>query len=119
MTLGIFKYMQSLNESDTLARTVAVNSLVAGQLFYLFNSRKIKLPGIGKNFFNNRYAFIAAAALIALQAFFVYVPFMNTFFGTESLELKFWLYPLAGGLGVFIIVEIEKLIARKIERGKT
>ncbi len=114
ITLGVFKYMQSLDQTDAVARTVAVNSLVAGQLFYLFNSRKIKLSSIGKNFFNNKYAFYAAGALIALQAFFVYVPFMNNFFNTEAIELSYWLYPLATGVAVFIIVEIEKFIARKI-----
>ncbi len=118
MTLGIFKYMQALDLNDAIARTVAVNTLVAGQLFYLFNSRKIKLPGVGKNFFKNKYAFYAAGALIVLQLLFVYVPFMNTFFGTESIELKYWLYPLAAGLAVFIIVEIEKFIARKFDERK-
>jgi magnesium-transporting ATPase (P-type) len=116
MTLGVFKYMQSLDESDATSPHSAVNSLVAGQLFYLFNSRKIKLPGIGKNFFNNKYAFYAAGALILLQAFFVYVPFMNNFFDTEAIELSYWLYPLAAGAAVFIIVETEKFIARKISK---
>lgn len=118
MTLGIFRYMQSLDESEAIARTVAVNTLVAGQLFYLFNSRKIKLPSVGKSFFNNKYAFLAAAALIVLQAIFVYVPFMNNFFDTEAIKLSYWLYPLAAGLAVFIIVETEKFIARKIQGKK-
>ncbi len=118
ITLGIFRYMLSLDASESVARTVAVNSLVAGQLFYLFNSRKIKLPGIGKNFFNNKYAFYAAGALILLQIFFVYVPFMNNFFDTEPIELTYWLYPLAAGVAVFLIVETEKFIARKISKSK-
>jgi P-type Ca2+ transporter type 2C len=118
MTLGIFKYMQSLDVSREIARTVAVNTLVAGQLFYLFNCRKIKSPSIGKGFFNNRYAFFAAGALILLQAFFVYVPFMNTLFGTASIEIDYWLYPLAAGVAVFLIVETEKFIARKISKNK-
>jgi magnesium-transporting ATPase (P-type) len=88
--------------------------LVAGQLFYLFNCRKIKLPSIGKGFFSNQYAFIAAAALIALQMVFVYAPFMNTFFGTAAIDAGLWLYPSVSGLIVFIVVEIEKLIVNKI-----
>jgi magnesium-transporting ATPase (P-type) len=118
MTLGIFKYMQSLDVSQAIARTIAVNTLVAGQLFYLFNCRKIKSPSIGKGFFNNKYAFFAAGVLILLQAFFVYVPFMNTFFGTEKIEIAYWLYPLAAGIIVFIVVEIEKFIIHKIEENK-
>ena len=116
MTLGVFKYMQSLDESVDVSRTVAVNTLVAGQLFYLFNTRNIKLPSIGKNFFDNKYAFYAAGALIVLQALFVYLPFMNTFFNTVAIGPTLWLYSLAAGFAVFVIVETEKFVARKISK---
>ena len=115
LTFYVFNYAQNtLGLSDEIARTLAVNTLVAGQLFYLFNCRKIKLPSIGKGFFSNQYAFIAAAALIALQMVFVYAPFMNTFFGTAAIDAGLWLYPSVSGLIVFIVVEIEKLIVNKI-----
>lgn len=110
LTLGMFKYFQSMELSEALSRTIAVNTLVAGQLFYLFNCRKIKLPSLGKGFFNNKYAFIAAALLIVFQLAFVYTPFMNTFFGTEPIKAAFWIYPMAAGLFVFIVVEVEKYI---------
>ena len=110
--------MQAQDVSDQVARTVAVNTLVAGQLFYLFNARKIKEPAIGKDFFHNKYAFMAAGALVVIQIVFVYVPFMNTFFGTSPIELELWLYPLVAGITVFFIVEGEKFIARKLQKNK-
>lgn len=115
ITLAMFNYMKSLDVSVEFARTIAVNTLVAGQLFYLFNCRAIKRPSLGKGFFGNKYAFIAAAGLIVLQVLFVYVPFMNTFFGTEAIEAGYWLYPLAAGLAVFFLVELEKFIILKIK----
>jgi P-type Ca2+ transporter type 2C len=118
MTLAIFKYMQAQDVSNQVARTVAVNTLVAGQLFYLFNARKIVEPAIGKGFFQNKYAFMAAGALVVLQIFFVYVPFMNTFFGTAPIDIELWSYPLAAGIAVFFIVEGEKLIFRKVSEKK-
>jgi magnesium-transporting ATPase (P-type) len=115
LTFLVFNYVQNTLElSDEIARTLAVNTLVAGQLFYLFNCRKIKSPSIGKGFFNNKYAFIAAAALIVLQMVFVYAPFMNTFFGTEAIDGNLWLYPVGSGFIVFIVVEVEKLIVSKV-----
>ncbi len=114
LTLFMFNYMQSLDVSSDVARTIAVNTLVAGQLFYLFNCRRIKQPAVGKGFFSNKYAFIAAGVLILLQMLFVYVPFMNTFFETSPVGAMFWLYPLGGGLLVFIVVEIEKFIINRI-----
>ncbi|KAB2863871.1 MAG: hypothetical protein F9K39_06755, partial [Exiguobacterium chiriqhucha] len=43
-----------------------------------------------------------------------YVPFMHTLFGTAPLELQDWIYPVAFGLIVFVIVEIEKAISRRV-----
>ena len=109
LTLGVFHYMaESMGVDNETARTVAVNTLVAGQLFYLFNCRQIKESAIGKGFFGNKYAFMAAGALVVLQMAFVYAPFMNLFFGTAPIQGSFWLYSLAGGLIVFIVVELEK-----------
>jgi magnesium-transporting ATPase (P-type) len=113
LTLMVFNYMLSRGADVTLARTVAVNTLVAGQLFYLFNCRKIRLPSLGKGFFNNKYIFIAAGALIVLQVIFVYVPFMNLFFDTAPIEPALWGFPLAAGIAVFFLVELEKSLIEK------
>ena len=114
LTLGIFLFMQSQGVDSNMARTIAVNTLVAGQLFYLFNCRQINSPAIGRGFFGNKYAFIAAGALVLLQLFFVYVPFMNTFFDTAPIGGSYWLYSLAGGLLVFIVVELEKFLIQRL-----
>jgi P-type Ca2+ transporter type 2C len=112
-TLTVFNYMQSQDLSESASRTIAINTLVAGQLFYLFNCRRIKSSSLGKGFFNNKYAFIAAGALIVLQLLFVYTPFMNSFFGTQPIKAIFWLYPFVVGLIVFFIVEAEKFIINR------
>ena len=116
LTLGVFSLMRSNGLEDFAARTIAVNTLVAGQLFYLFNCRSIKSPSLSKDFFNNKYAFIAAGGLILLQLLFVYAPFMNTFFNTSPIDAVYWLYPLAAGLAVFVLVEIEKWVIGKITK---
>jgi len=116
LTLAMFKLMIGNGLEENAARTIAVNTLVAGQLFYLFNCRKIKVPSLGKGFFNNKIAFIAAGALILLQMVFVYAPFMNTFFDTAPISGRYWIYPLAAGLAVFAIVELEKFIINKFSR---
>jgi P-type Ca2+ transporter type 2C len=112
-TLFMFNYIKSLDMGIDTARTVAVNTLVAGQLFYLFNCRRIKQFSLGKGFFNNKYAFIAAGALIVLQLLFVYLPFMNTFFGTRPISPELWLYAIGAGVAVFLLVETEKQIIKR------
>jgi P-type Ca2+ transporter type 2C len=109
LSILFFNYLHKNGMNVAGARTIAVNTLVAGQLFYLFNCRRIKLPAFGKGFFNNKYAFIAAGSLIFLQLIFVYAPFMNILFDTSPISLKYWLFSLGAGVMVFIIVEAENI----------
>jgi magnesium-transporting ATPase (P-type) len=113
-TFFMFEYIRGLGMDMVEARTVAVNTLVAGQLFYLLNCRQIKTPAFSKGFFKNRTVFIAIGVLILLQVFFVYIPFMNEAFGTFPHGLALWLYPLIAGIAIFFIVEFEKYITAKI-----
>jgi P-type Ca2+ transporter type 2C len=114
LTLWMFTMMKDAGMGEVAARTVAVNTLVAGQLFYLFNCRRIQMPSLSEGFFGNRYVFLAAGALIVLQLAFVYAPFMNTFFATEDPGMIGWTYPLAAGIAVFLAVELEKWIIGKM-----
>ena len=119
-TLSIFNYMfENIGLSEEEARTIAVNTLVCAQLFYLFNCRKIDELAVGKGFFENKYVFYAAGLLTVLQLIFVYVPFMNDLFDTAPIDLKYWIYPFVIGLSIFIIVEFEKWIVLKIKNRKT
>lgn len=114
LTLFMFNYMQSMGIEQVSSRTIAVNTLVACQLFYLFNCRKIIHFSIGKGFFGNKYAFVASGFLILLQVLFVYLPFMNVFFDTAPLEVSLWIYPMAAGLAVFFLVELEKIVIKRL-----
>lgn len=111
--LQIFNYMIDAGLEETAARTVAVNTLVCSQLFYLFNCRRMKGPAISRDFFKNKYVFYAAILLTLLQVFFVYTPFMNRFFETEPVALEFWIYPGIAAFLVFLIVEVEKYLTRR------
>ena len=97
-----------------LARTIAVNTLVGGHVFYLLTCRKMYDSIFSKNFFDNPYVFLAIALLIGLQLILTYVPFMNSLFDTQPLPVTMWIYPLIAGLTVFFLVELEKFISGKI-----
>jgi magnesium-transporting ATPase (P-type) len=96
-----------------IARTVAVNTLVCAQVFYLFNSRFLVEASYRiKDLFTNRVAWLTVGVLAALQLIYVYAPFMHVLFGSQPLMARHWLIPLSVGLGVFVIIEIEKAILR-------
>jgi len=113
LTLGLYYWLRQNGYDVATARTIGVNTLVAGQLFYLFNCRRMHTAAIGRGFFNNRAAFYASGILIILQLIFTYAPFMNTLFGTSPHDISYWIYPVIGGAAVFTIVEIEKQLLGK------
>jgi cation diffusion facilitator family transporter len=111
--LGLFLYEQHLGSSLATARTAAVNALVVGEIFYLFNSRFIHASALsGRGFFGNRYIWLAIGAMILLQAAFTYAPPMQALFATTAMDLDAWRRILAFGLLLFLIVELEKGIVR-------
>lgn len=96
------------------ARTIAVNAIVFGELFYLFNCRRLDEPALGGSFFQNKVTFISCGAMLVLQLSFTYLPFMNVLFETSPLAPVHWLYIVALGMGVFILVEIEKKLTKPL-----
>lgn len=106
--LGDFDY------STEKLQTITLNAIVMAQLFHLYNCRTELVPAFNRRFFDNKIAFLVSGLLIALQLFITYVPFMHTLFGTASLTWEDWIYPVAFGAVVFIIVEIEKAISRRV-----
>jgi len=115
-TFGHFVYMETIvGASDELARSVAINTLVAGQAFYLLNLRLIHQPVLpGGELFRSHTMWIAIGVLIVLQAGFTYLPVMHTLFGTTAIGLGDWARILLFGLAVFVIVELEKLVSRRV-----
>ena len=66
--------------------------------------------------FGNRYVLIAIALVIVLQLLFTYAPLMQRLFHTAALGWDTWLYILVVAFSVFILVELEKLLIRTVNR---
>lgn len=105
--------------ADAAVKTITIQTIVIAQLFHLFNNRSIRGCAINKDFFKNKAVFAVALALVGLQLSITYLPFMQSVFGTVSLTLEDWKYPVIIGFAVFVIVEIEKTIMRGIDKRKT
>lgn len=113
-TIAVFEHELAQGMALDVARTMAVNTLVIAQAFYLFNARFLTESSLNmKLLFTNRAALIAVATLMLLQLGFVYLPFMNLWFGTAALELRHWVVPLIIGFGVFLVIEAEKAWTRR------
>jgi Ca2+-transporting ATPase len=119
-TILVFIQARKSGLSLDLARTLAVNTLVLGQLFYLFNSRHLRSSSLRRDtLLANRVAWGAAVVLLWLQITYVYAPFMHTLFGSASLSPLLWAIPVGIGLIMFLLVELEKkLVARNLGDGR-
>jgi magnesium-transporting ATPase (P-type) len=112
-----FGRLYSAGESVELARTVAVNTLAAGEAFYLFNCRSMRSSSLSlSGLAGNRYALLAFGLLALFQLAFTYLPVFHTLFGTQPLESGHWLSVVAFGAGLYLLVEFDKYILRRRSR---
>jgi len=118
-TFGLFLWEREQGASIELARTVAVNTLVMFEIFYLFNSRYIKENVLNLNgLLGNRYALIAVGVLIIFQLCFTYLGPMQTLFGTAAIDLVMWVRIVLVASSVLFLVELEKAVIRRADRNR-
>jgi calcium-translocating P-type ATPase len=118
LTLALSVWMRNAGYSDMEVRTVTLQTIVLCQAFHLFNSRSIRQPVYAQNFFGNKAVFAVLGLMAVLQLSVTYLPFMNKVFGTVPLKLESWLAPVVLGAVVFIVVECEKFVMRRLDARK-
>lgn len=115
-TFGLFLWEREQGVSIEFARTVAVNTLVMFEIFYLFNSRYITENVFNINgFIGNVYALIAIGILIIFQLLFTYLGPMQVLFGTIDIDINAWVRIVLVASSVFFLVELEKYIFRSLK----
>lgn len=115
-TLALNIFLANKGFSINFVHTITLQTIVITQMFHLFNCRSIRDSAFTGVFFSNKAVWIVCALLFVLQAAITYLPFMNTTFGTVPLTLAQWKYPFVLGIAVFLIVEVEKWVFRKIDK---
>ncbi|MCI1868650.1 cation-translocating P-type ATPase [Bifidobacterium crudilactis] len=97
------------------ARTMGFTILVFAQLFNAVASRSARQSAfIG--LFSNKWLWGAIGISIALQLLVIYVPFLNTAFGTTPLGAMAWFECIALAAFVLVASELRKLVLRAIEK---
>jgi len=112
-SLGLFLWELERGVPLEIARTAAINALVMGEIFYLFNCRRLVAPVVGwSGFVGNRAVLIAIGILIVLQGLFTYLPALQALFATAALDAAAWGRIVVFGLVVYGVVEAEKALIR-------
>ncbi|WP_029010851.1 cation-transporting P-type ATPase [Azospirillum halopraeferens] len=113
-SFGFFLYEEANGSSLERARTMAVNALVIGEVFFLLNARAVRNSVMNaEGLFGSRPVWISIGLIVAFQLAFTYAPPMQTLFGTAPIGLTDWLMMIAGGAVIFLIVEAEKAVGRR------
>ncbi|MEN8207323.1 MAG: cation-transporting P-type ATPase [Pseudomonadota bacterium] len=118
-TFGLFLWEMEQGASIEHARTVAVNTLVVFEIFYLFNSRYITASVFNREgLTGNRYVLIAIGTLIFFQLGFTYLAPMQSLFGTTAIDFNIWLRIMLVSSSVLFLVELEKYVVRHMVQNR-
>lgn len=100
---GVFEYIRQTTGNIDLARTMAINSLIAGRIFYLLSISQLipnliaKMDGTMKENVDIPAIGLGILGAIILQIVFAHVPLINEVFETAPLTLQQWLFCLGVG----------------------
>jgi magnesium-transporting ATPase (P-type) len=112
---GMFAWALARGLSVEEARTIVVNTIVVMEIFYLFSVRYLRLTSLSlEGVLGTPAVLIGVALVAALQFAFTYLPFMQTLFETRSISFADGLALVGVGIVLLAILEVEKLIRRKI-----
>ena len=113
-TFGLFLWERTQGADLAVARSIAVNTLVMFEIFYLFNARYMHAPSLTREGIGgNRYIFYAIGLLLLFQIAFTYAGPMQLMFGTAGIGLDAWIRIVAVASSVLFLVEIEKWVLRR------
>lgn len=105
-------------ESQLVQQTMLLQSIVLAQAFYMLNCRELLDPSINKAMFKNKAIFISLACLAVLQGVVLLVPIAQQAIGITTLTTSQHFSILLNTFGIFLIVELEKLVTKKIRKKK-
>jgi cation-transporting ATPase F len=102
--------LQKADPTNPLAadRTAAVNTIVFGQIFLLFNCRSLHYSMFKLGVFSNRWLILGIILMIGAQLLFTYLPLMNRLFQTAPIGLTEWTIILVASLSVYLLIELDK-----------
>ena len=119
-TFGLFLWAKAVGLDEMEARTLAVNTLVMFEVFYLMNVRSIKESGLTlETWTGNRIAILAMLIVILGQFLFTYAPWLQNLFETRALTAGHWLILVVVTLSSYFLIEGEKWAVRQWEKRRT
>jgi len=111
-----FNVALARGNSIPFAQTVAVNTLVAGEIAILLGCRSLQYSMYELGLFSNPWVWGGIGLAIALQLFLTYVPFMNQIFQTAPIAGLSWGSILISLVALYSLVELDKWLQRQRQK---
>jgi calcium-translocating P-type ATPase len=108
VALGLFALARSRDLPLAQAQTTAVTGAVLLQALYLITCRSLTRPNRELGHFSNPAIYAGIGAVLALQALFVYLPVLQTVFGSAALGGRELLWAAAGAALVLPVTWVEE-----------
>jgi len=109
---GLFEWELANGASVAAARTVAVNTVIMVEIFYLLNCRSLTHSMFRVGVFSNRWVIVGITVMVLLQLLFTYAPFMNAVLESAPIGAGAWARIVGVGLIGYLVVELEKWLRR-------
>eukprot|EP00981_Chlorochromonas_danica_P012726 scaffold5350_cov178-Ochromonas_danica.AAC.4 len=111
--IGSYQFEKSRLGSTAKLRTIATNTLCMGQATYLFNCRNLRRHSSPKALLSgNRIIFLGIGVVGAFQAIFTYASPFQFVFHSAALDGQSWGWIFLWAVLIFIVVELEKSVAK-------
>lgn len=113
---ALFRWKLEQGASIEQARAMAVNALVIFECFYLLTARTFY-----DSIWHPRYwqgigpSLLAIVLVVVFQLLFTYLPLSQTIFAVAAINLEDWLIIALATSPILLLVELEKVIARRIQ----
>jgi Ca2+-transporting ATPase len=112
LIFGVFEWILKTTGNIDIARTMAIQSLVVGRIFYLLSITQLGLAIVDKIRGNRREIgdqtamYVGIASTIVLQFIFSQWSVMNKLFYTAPLDLNQWLICFVVGLPMIVVATL-------------
>ena len=114
LTLAIYQWTLHLGADVAVARTLAINTLIAAEMLFLINCRSLSSHSFSiQAWFGNRQVWIAIGCLLVLQWLQTYWPLMNTLFGTAPVGYDLWRWVMLAAFAYYLLIEAGKWLLNR------
>ena len=102
------------------ARTMAVNTLVAMEVFYLFAVRYLDTPSITlRGVVGTPVVVGALVAVVILQSLFTWAPPLNEAFGSAPVDLAGLAFSVTAGAVILLLLDMETRLRDRLGRRRS